>query len=108
MLGGDAGAIVDDRDFGAAVTARDVDLDFAAMGGEAQRVIDEIVDRTLEQNRIGIDFSIAAANDGNLSVFGHGPIKAGDFLAGGAGIEFFSLNWFARGIDPRDKKKIIH
>src|ERR1041385_2573161 len=108
MLGRDAKAVIGDRDFGAAVTARDVDFDFAAIGCESLSIIDEIVDRTLEQNRIGIDFGIAAANNGNPSVFGHGPVKAGDFLASGTGVELFPLNRFACGIDPRNEKKIIY
>ena len=70
--------------------------------------INEIADRTLEQNRVGVNFAFAAAMDGDMSFFRERAIKCCDLLHGGAGIKQFPLDRFTSCIHSRHEEEVVH
>src|SRR5207249_6718557 len=79
MLWRDSAASVFDCELGALRLGLGGDGDFATVRSEAERVVEEITQSTIEQSGVGIDFAVTFVGNGNTSLFRDCPIISGDF-----------------------------
>src|SRR6266403_3715081 len=82
-------------------------MNVSAIGGEAQRIIDQIPHGAVEKRRIGKDLAFAAAFDVQVSIFGRGLIKAGDLFERCAPVKQRTLDLLLGGFGAGEKKQII-
>src|SRR5438034_10879981 len=80
MLWRDSAASVFDCELGALRLGLGGDGDFATVRSEAERVVEEITQSTIEQSGVGIDFAVTFVGNGNTSLFRDCPIISGDFF----------------------------
>ena len=88
MILGDPATGIFHRDFGSSrVARRDRNRDPAAIGREANRVIDQIADRAPEENRVGLNFAFAADRRSEPAFLRDRFIVGGDFSDRGPAVE---------------------
>src|SRR6266403_4027108 len=83
-------------------------MNVSAIGGEAQRIIDQIPHGAVEKRRIGKDLTFAAAFDVQVSIFGRGLIEAGDLFERCAPVKQRTLDLLFGGFRAGEKKQIIN
>src|SRR6266480_6077457 len=106
MFGSYATAGVADCDFEVRVALAKRNLNRTVRRREAQRVVEQISHGALKQVGVGINLSLTAATDRDVTILRDGLIKRCNFLQGRARIELLSRNRFTRRIHPRDEKQI--
>src|SRR5215471_20332360 len=80
-------AVISHRNFGAALQGAYRNPDFSVFRREPERIVDQISDRAIKQDRISEDFGVAIATDFDVSILGQGFIEADNFFHGGSGVE---------------------
>src|ERR1700686_3478598 len=83
-------------------------MNISAIGGEAERVIDQIAHRAVKQCRIGKDLTFAFAGDVYMSIFGRGLIEAGDLFERTAPVKQRTLDLLLGGLGAGQKQEIIN
>src|SRR6266498_2780810 len=101
-------AAIADCDFEISVVFGERNLNRTVLRSETQRVIEQISHGALEQVRIGVNLTFAAATDRDVTIVRDRLIKRCNFLHGCARIESLSRDRFARCVHSRNEKQIIH
>src|SRR5260370_10436407 len=83
-------------------------MNASAIGGEAERIIDQIADGAVKKRRIGKDLTFATASDVHMSIIGRSLIEAGDLFERGAPVKQRTLDLLLGGLSAGEKQEIIN
>ena len=107
MLQRYAGAGISHRNFGPAGLGRDGHDNFSAIGREAQGVLNQITERSANEQGIRFECILALASHHDLSLLRCRLIIGRNFFQAGACVETADLNLAIGRFRPRQKKQVV-
>src|SRR5690242_1367558 len=107
MFSRDATTVIAYRNFRFFRIGREGENYFAALGGEADGVIDQVTDGASKKNGIGIDLTLTETTNGQVSLIGDHFIVGSDLFERGPAIEEGSVDGAFGRFGAREKKEII-
>src|SRR5689334_17774565 len=75
---------------------------------KSQCIIDQIAHRPLKQGGIGGNLCLPAASNRDTAIFRDRFIKRSDFFYCPTRVKSLPLDRFARGVDSRNEKQVVH